>query len=362
MKSWRPETPPSNRDRLELYALHKQAVSGDAPTVGSTTKSLSIPEKAKLNAWKAKRGTIQAEAMNAYVTECDRQTRVYGTASVIPAETSPPPPGTPTNTPGDTTTNNNNNNNSASGSNNNNTNNNPHVLLVPRGLTAVPLLCAAAAESRVAYLHRLSQTSSSQGWWYKQEPLCADPGTWWAVPEAGVLWCAARAERLALSSNLPNIPANVVRSFLWPLHNALLAVWILLIFLSTLLGSVVIFTRTGLWGSNTTGVPLRAVWREEILPAATTATGLCGTHQALSVRLGGLALVPFVTICDVSYYGVNSGAASLWPGAMLYVWALVMTWWYWLCVLPWMTVVGVTISISAGWCFALIELATIIQL
>ena len=37
------------------------------------------------------------------------------------------------------------------------------VLLCPRGLAAIPLLCAAASESRSAYLARLQVTHPSNG-------------------------------------------------------------------------------------------------------------------------------------------------------------------------------------------------------
>ncbi len=77
MKTWRPRNPPSNRDRLELYALHKQSVSGDAPPVttaeeeeSSSSSSLSVADKAKLAAWRTKRGMVQADAMQRYVEEC----------------------------------------------------------------------------------------------------------------------------------------------------------------------------------------------------------------------------------------------------------------------------------------------------
>jgi acyl-CoA-binding protein len=75
MKTWRPRNPPSNRDRLELYALHKQSVSGDAPPVTtveeeSSSSSLSVADKAKLAAWRTKRGMVQADAMQRYVEEC----------------------------------------------------------------------------------------------------------------------------------------------------------------------------------------------------------------------------------------------------------------------------------------------------
>jgi acyl-CoA-binding protein len=72
MKSWRPRNPPSNRDRLELYALHKQSVSGDAPaTDDDLSSSSSVADKAKLAAWRTKRGLTQADAMQRYVEECE---------------------------------------------------------------------------------------------------------------------------------------------------------------------------------------------------------------------------------------------------------------------------------------------------
>ena len=81
MKAWRPASAVSNRDRLELFALHKQAVAGDAPSQGKGGGGGRGGDRQKAKAWRAKRGMGQAEAMSAYVAECDRQVRVYGTAS-----------------------------------------------------------------------------------------------------------------------------------------------------------------------------------------------------------------------------------------------------------------------------------------
>jgi len=60
----------------ELYALHKQAAAGDCEVDKPTNKGAA--EKAKWQAWKTKAGLSQAEAMSRYITECDRQIRVYG--------------------------------------------------------------------------------------------------------------------------------------------------------------------------------------------------------------------------------------------------------------------------------------------
>jgi len=43
----------SNRDKLEIFALHKQAISGDCEV---TCPRNNITEKAKWNAWKNKQG------------------------------------------------------------------------------------------------------------------------------------------------------------------------------------------------------------------------------------------------------------------------------------------------------------------
>eukprot|EP00586_Coscinodiscus_wailesii_P016500 CAMPEP_0172496974 /NCGR_PEP_ID=MMETSP1066-20121228/94723_1 /TAXON_ID=671091 /ORGANISM="Coscinodiscus wailesii, Strain CCMP2513" /LENGTH=366 /DNA_ID=CAMNT_0013269541 /DNA_START=50 /DNA_END=1150 /DNA_ORIENTATION=+ len=345
MRAWRPENPPSNRDRLELYALHKQAVSGDAPS--QVDKSDATPaDKAKLNAWRSKRGLSQAESMNLYVAECDRQQRVYGfkptqqttTASAASSSTVSPG-GTPTNTP------------AAEGQTSN-------VLRTPRGLAAIPLLCAAAAESRTAYLTRLKSTSVSNGWWAKQEPLCADPGTIFAAPENMIIHLASGAERISLSIDpeVVPLPLTVVQSFFWPLHNILLSIWILLIFICTLIGSIIITTKTILMGTKRTGISLNSLFLEEINPSAKAANALCASHQALSVRLVGLTLMPLVTICDVASGTVRT--TGILSGAILFVIAGITTWWYWICVLPWLAFASTCFVVFVcGGCFALIELA-----
>ena len=70
--------------------------------------------------------------------------------------TTPMPSGTPQNTPAP----NSNNRGEGNGANDEGGSN---VLLCPRGLAAIPLLCAAASESRSAYLARLQVTHPSNG-------------------------------------------------------------------------------------------------------------------------------------------------------------------------------------------------------
>eukprot|EP00580_Thalassiosira_gravida_P020470 CAMPEP_0201680382 /NCGR_PEP_ID=MMETSP0494-20130426/50568_1 /ASSEMBLY_ACC=CAM_ASM_000839 /TAXON_ID=420259 /ORGANISM="Thalassiosira gravida, Strain GMp14c1" /LENGTH=285 /DNA_ID=CAMNT_0048164101 /DNA_START=323 /DNA_END=1180 /DNA_ORIENTATION=+ len=221
MKSWRPRNPPSNRDRLELYALHKQALGGDAaPPLDSadtnnnnTSSSSSVGDKAKLNAWRGKRGMSREDAMMRYGEECERQLRAYGTrgdggsvggsaGGSAGTASSPPRPNAPahrtnggrafaetrggeptagsgtagsgTSAPNRTSTPQN--TPAADGADrecgcgstvtddtDTNDDTDEGALMCPRGLAAIPLLCAAASESRSAYLARLQVTDPNNG-------------------------------------------------------------------------------------------------------------------------------------------------------------------------------------------------------
>lgn len=358
MKSWKPAATPSNRDRLELFALHKQAVSSDAPTF-TPTKPMSPAEKAKLASWRTKRGLSQQQAMTAYILEADRQLLVYGTA----------PPCTPTNTPAaadkDDGT-------SSYAAYSTGSATAGSVLLTPRGLAAIPLLCAAASESRTSYLARLSSTIDlDSGWWSRQEPLCSEPGSIFALPEVIVLTLAVLIERASLHIQLDSgvnsilsslgLRPGVLQSLLWPMHNVLLVVWMLVIFLSTLTGSAVITFKTMLLGSKRTGVTLESAFSQEIRPCKHGAGSLCESHQTASVRLLGLALYPLGFICNFSD-GIAervpmSAKAQLFVGSGVYIISGLMLWWYWFFLLPWMAMAGIVLSFSVGWCFSLIELA-----
>jgi acyl-CoA-binding protein len=368
MKGWIPNRPPTNRDRLELYALHKQAVASDAPETLSKSKNSkksSPAERAKFNAWSSKRGLTQSQSMTAYIIEADRQITVYGTAPSV----------TPTNTPDDTTSTGASTNYGHSDTASTTT---ASVLLTPRGLAAVPLLCAAAAEPRNAYLKRLKAnvTSRENGWWVRQEPLCGDPGTVSALPEVLVLTMAILIERLSLhllkSDNCRNIldafalRAAVVQSLLWPLHNVLLTVWVLVIFISTLTGSAILLLKTMLLGSKRTGVTLENIFSQEIRPSKRGAGSLCLAHQAVTIRFLGLVLYPLGIICDLADYVLHTvevqiqlgRQSGLLFGSVTYLIACGFLWWYWFIVLPWIAVGCISLSLCLGWCFGLIELAS----
>jgi hypothetical protein len=285
-----------------------------------------VSEKAKYQAWRAKRGLSQQEAMSLYIAECDRQLRVYGNI-----------PQTPSNTP-------------LSGAREAN-------VMTPRGLAAVPLLCAATAESRVAYLRRLAQTTPETAWWSRQEPLCATPGTLGALPELFLLLLASTVERISLQWAGGLFPPTVLQSFLWPVHNCLLSLWIALILISTIVGGTLTLVSTILWGARRTGVPLIQIWREELEPAAQAAAALTEAHQPMSARLVGLILLPYGTVEGMTN-ALCETVGLLW-GSVGCVLAMTVTWWYWLLVVPWLCMCLLGAAAMSGLCFALIDLAGI---
>lgn len=63
---------PSTDDLLELYALYKQATSGDVS--GSRPGMLDMKGRAKYDAWAKKKGSGKDAAMTAYVALVDRLT------------------------------------------------------------------------------------------------------------------------------------------------------------------------------------------------------------------------------------------------------------------------------------------------
>jgi len=311
-----------NRDRLELYALYKQALSGDAPAVLSTQTS---GERAKYAAWKAKAGISQVEAMRMYIQESDRQVRVYGLTPQTPENTpaiEQQPSGSPAHQP------------------------------QPRGLAAIPLLCAAASESREAYLRRLASTRLEQAWWGRQEPLCATPGSILALPETVVIKVAALVEYVSLTAEgtLP-LPHAVVQSFFWPLHNVLLALWMGIILVYTAWTAAFELLQTVLWGSRRTGLSLPGVWKDQVIFSQQSVHTLTESHQPLSARIVGLCLLPYTVVV-----AVTSGPPALWA-SLLYCAAMALTWWYWVFTLPFFALCLLGSALLAGNCFAVIELA-----
>eukprot|EP00584_Thalassiosira_punctigera_P010383 CAMPEP_0172528052 /NCGR_PEP_ID=MMETSP1067-20121228/2567_1 /TAXON_ID=265564 ORGANISM="Thalassiosira punctigera, Strain Tpunct2005C2" /NCGR_SAMPLE_ID=MMETSP1067 /ASSEMBLY_ACC=CAM_ASM_000444 /LENGTH=401 /DNA_ID=CAMNT_0013311907 /DNA_START=91 /DNA_END=1296 /DNA_ORIENTATION=- len=385
MKSWRPRNPPSNRDRLELYALHKQSVSGDAPAQDAPPGAPSA-DRAKLCAWRGKRGMGREDAMAAYMDECERQLRVYGTrgddgrrqqqqragaastsetasATTRGGETSASSRGsapnstTPQNTPANEGRTIRNVDGGGGGGRGN------AVLLCPRGLAAIPLLCAAASESRSAYLARLQVTNPNDGWWAKQEPLCLEIDNPLSIPEKLIIALASQVEQISLvvsnymgdGQTVSIMSPRVLQAFLWPIHNVLLCCWIVLILTTTCLGSMATMCRTLLFGAKRTNAPLGRLFAEEVLPSARATESLCEDHQVIGIRVAGLALMPLMMLCD--FATSVAGRAGMLVGSLFFLGMGVCSWWYWVCVLPWLAVCGLCLAVMSGWCFGLIELA-----
>jgi len=264
--------------------------------------------------------------MRLYLQESERQVRVYGMSNTATPQTTPAIEQERTV---------------------------PQQQQQPRGLAAIPLLCAAASESRQAYLRRLANTLPEQAWWTRQEPLCASPGTLWALPETALIKFASIVERISLGCDgVVPLPAPVVQSFLWPLHNCLLALWMGLILVSTAWTAAYQIVTTVIWGSRRTGFSLPGIWKDEVQWSCQSVHILTEGHQPLTARLVGLAVLPLTVLV-----GLANMASNALPASLLYTAALVLTWWYWFLVLPFMAAWMLGFANMAGNCFALIELA-----
>eukprot|EP00535_Pseudo-nitzschia_heimii_P006778 CAMPEP_0197184654 /NCGR_PEP_ID=MMETSP1423-20130617/10269_1 /TAXON_ID=476441 /ORGANISM="Pseudo-nitzschia heimii, Strain UNC1101" /LENGTH=331 /DNA_ID=CAMNT_0042635525 /DNA_START=172 /DNA_END=1164 /DNA_ORIENTATION=- len=303
MQTWKPGSVPSNRDKLELYAYHKVAVSGDAPS--SISSSANAAERAKYQAWRSKSGKSREEAMQMYLQEADRQLRVYGTtAAPIPHnDQSRTPTRTPQTTP-----------------NMDNANNTLPSSPTPRGLAAIPLLCAAAAETREAYVRRLSQTTLETAWWIRQESLCAPPGSFVSFPEYMLLSAARFLEHITLTT--PG--RNLVASFCWPLHKMFLVLWMIIILYVTVLLSALNTMAILVWGSRRTGLSLDREWMDIIPLVANSVTLMYEPNQPLTSRLVGLFLLPFSSLIGFLNRTITDSSIALANSSMIMI--LAATW------------------------------------
>lgn len=322
---WKPTNSPSNRDRLELYALHKQAVSGGSPQLTDVDLAeCTLAERAKRKAWYGKRGMNQAQAMAAYMTEADRQMQMYGSSMALQEVDAMSAASSTTST---------------------------SVLLTPRGLAAVPLLCAAAAEPRKAFL---SRTSSHRRWWQKQEPLCVSLPSEYSVlalPEQSVIWIGTQIE--AFSAKYPNGP--VWHSYLWPIHNVTLVMWMAIVLVSSFLSTAVILARILVLGRNRTGVSLPEILHDEIVPFQYACQTLLQPHQAISVRLLGLLFMPAIKLCEVTINLHQRNFST--QAASVHILLCLGTIWYWTWFMAFMAYVALVAALNVGVCFAIIQIA-----
>ena len=356
MQTWKPGSTPSNRDRLELYAYHKVAVSGDAPS--SLSNSANAAERAKYQAWRSKSGKSQEDSMRLYVQEADRQLRVYGSAAV------PIPHSNTYHTNQESMSPNVNSRTPQTTPANNNAGESSSVSNIPRGIAAIPLLCAAVAESRKAYLRRLGQTSIETAWWKRQESLCAPPGSLTALPESFLLSIARFIEHITLTppghggggvmlgGGGVNV-RNLIASFCWPLHKCLLVCWMLIILYITTFRSALNTCGIIVWGSRRTGLSLNREWIEIVPLVGHSIQIMCESHQPLTCRLVGLMLLPFSSL--VSFINRTITNITLASSSMILI--LCVTWWYWLLTIPFLMGTLLCTAFSVGFCFVLIEFA-----
>ncbi|GMH83005.1 hypothetical protein TrVE_jg12916 [Triparma verrucosa] len=344
MRSWVPENPPSNRDRLELYALHKQAAAGDCNTDKPVNKG--VAEKAKWSAWRSKSGLSQAESMSRYIAECDRQVRVYGSkagpsTTTVENTSDQPAPTTP------------------SSRDNPNSPATSHSLL--RGIDSVPLLASAASEPQANYMQRLAIMNTNQSWWSRQNPLCgpASPSspTLSSKLENLLIGVGTFLEARALSNKpLGPLPPSAVHAFVFPLHVLLLTYWIILIYLLTLPTTLYLVVKTSLLGSNSTSCTLSQLIETSITPTSTVASSLMNDRKnCLPTRVIGLALTPLVIITDLTTSLYTNFGDFIASG--MYVFGVIITWWYWVFVLPWVAGVMGWVGVIYGGCLSLIEVA-----
>ncbi len=339
MRAWIPHTPPSNRDRLELYSLHKQAASGDCPANAASGKG-SGADKAKFEAWKTKRGLTQAEAMSRYISECERQLRVYGskggpsTTTMENTSDSPANPNAPTQASKSTESS-------------------------LRGIQSVPLLASAASEPMGLYTQRLSLlTSPSASWWSKQVPLCspsvAEPPLSYRL-ESMLISVGSFLERTALTPRaLGPVPSTVLYSMLFPLHVLLLTYWIALIYLLSLPATLYLVVKTLLFGSVSTGATLEDVIADTITPTASTATALLQSNNlSAPIRFLAVLLTPLTITTDVAVY--TQEVAGPVVASVAYTLMVACTWWYYIFVMPWMMGALGWASGMYGVCLGVIE-------
>jgi acyl-CoA-binding protein len=342
MRQWRPSSPPSNRDRLELYALHKQAASGDCDKPQPTGDNKA--ERGKWSAWKSKSGLSQAEAMSRYVAECDRQIRVYG--SLAGPSTSTVEKSEPTITPLST----------------------PNPQLPPNssylsGIDSIELLASAASESLPSYMSRLAVTSTggqhANHFWARQIPLyAANANSVTGGMECGIIALGKHLEKVTSApiSFLPFIPLTSLHALSYPLHVILLTTWIVLIYLLALTSVSVLTAKTLLLGSSSSGYSLSQIDAGIIKKINHTVERIyTDSKYSLPVRAVGMVFISVNITTEVS--SSLSAVAGEFVGSLAYVGILGCTWWYYYIVVPWLVMAMVWASCIYGVGLGVVEAA-----
>jgi acyl-CoA-binding protein len=359
MSAWQPVDSVSNRDRLELYSLHKQAANSDCdipmPTSTSSTGGDIGKDKAKWNAWKSKAGVSRGEAMQRYIDECDRQVRIYGskgTSGVVPpsgqssvASASP----------------NRNGGSSALTGGDQDVDDDSKIRTntstAQLGITAIPLLAAQASEPLASYLHRMAvTTSTTQTFWGMQRPVCTpastlnnpqgeEPSTNFLHPtnivsmmENVIIAAGRMIESLSLNRIIPFVPPSTAHAMLYPLNVALLTLYCAFIFLIATASNYGVLMKTILFGSksNRGGTVLTEIVDYSITPTSRLSSSLSSGQYAIPIRILSLLLIPLPILSDL-LLAAKKTFGDL-PSSVLWLIAMTMTGFYWIVVLPWFAV------------------------
>jgi acyl-CoA-binding protein len=321
MKLWEPVHKPTNRDRLELWSLLKQSVSGDCkePPPDSSKRA----ESEKWGAWKSKEGLTQSEAMARYITESDRQIHVYGslagpsTSTVASSSSSVVGASPSSSSP-------------------------PLNRCTLRGIASLPFLVSAASESRASYLRRLSVMTASSRFWDKQAALATTksegPTDFKALParvanalENGILMLGKGVERLATSSVLGLNPTTL-HAMSYPLHVLILTLWIALIFVVSLLSISVSVLLTLLFGSRETKMDLASLLDDGLRPTSLAASSLSARSHPLPLRCLAFLLSPLPLLASVVWRAREAFGDA--PACACLLAVMGATAWYWSAALP----------------------------
>ena len=77
--------------------------------------------------------------------------------------------------------------------------------------------------------------------------------------------------------------------------------------------------------------------------------------NSLPPRFIGLALTPLIIITDVTLTTYN--AAGDFIGSLMYCFGILITWWYWVFVMPWLAVAMGWVGVAYSCCCGIVEYA-----
>jgi hypothetical protein len=129
--------------------------------------------------------------------------------------------------------------------------------------------------------------------------------------------------------------------------------WILIILVLTVTECAWNILQIVVWGARRTGLSLQKVWDHDLGLWQQCVVGMCESHQATTCRLVGLELLPVAYILGA--FKRLIGNATL--ASFIFVTLFAMGGWYFIIVLPWLSMCLLGLACASGACFALIQIA-----